>query len=129
MYKYTIDTASNVIRIEFEGEISLEEYRRLLTELVESPDFQRSPTMLIDQRRGRLAVSMEEARSQPSFILGLQDHLGEPKIACVTSTDYDYGMNRMFELSSEDILNHTGKVFRDMDEACEWLGLSGGDQE
>jgi hypothetical protein len=124
MYKYTIDKTANLICVEFEGDISIEEYRQLLIELVESPDFQKSPMILIDQRRGRLGISMEDARAHPMFVQGLEERLGEPKVAVVTSSDFDFGMNRLFELSSEAMLSCTGKVFRDMHEAREWLGIS-----
>ena len=125
MYSYTIDTHNNVVLVEFEGDIAVEDYRRLLTELVESPDFQKSPKVLIDQRRGRMTVSVEDTRTQPMWVERLQDRLGEPRVAVVTSSDLDFGLNRMFEISSEDLLSHTGKVFRDIDEAREWLGISG----
>jgi hypothetical protein len=127
MYTYSIDTKENVILVEFEGDISVDDYRRLLTEWVESPDFQISPKVLIDQRRGRMTVSVEDARTQPMWVERLQDRLGEPRVAVVTSSDLDFGMNRMFEISSEDLLSHTGKVFRDIAEAREWLGI--GDSE
>ncbi len=121
MYTFSIDTALNQISVVFEGEISIEEYRQFMTELVESPDFRPSPKILIDQRLGKLAVSMEDAKSHPMFVKGLQDKLGEATVAVVASSDFDFGMNRFFELSSEDFLQHKGMVFRDINEAVKWL--------
>ena len=123
MYKFTIDKEASFIHVEFEGDISIEEYRKMMMELVQSPDFKPGPTLLIDQRRGTLKVSTEEARAHPQFVAGLQEKLGEPKIAVVTSSDFDFAMNRMFELSSESMLSHTGMVFRSMEEAREWLKI------
>ena len=129
MYKFTIDTATNFIHVEFDGEISIDEYRRLLTEIVESPDFRQNPSLLIDQTKGSLTVSIEDARSHPAFVRGLQEKLGEPTIAVVVGSDFDFGMNRMFELSGDAILKHTGKVFRDLTEAREWLASGETDRE
>ena len=122
MYTYSIDTKTNQINVVFEGKISIEEYRQFMSELVESPDFKPSPKILIDQRLGKLAISMEEAKSHPMFIKSLQDKLGEPTVAVVAPSDFDFGMNRFFELSSEELLSHKGMVFRDINEAVKWLG-------
>ena len=51
----------------------------------------------------------------------LRERLLDPRVANVVSRDHDYGMTRMLELTSQGELPHEFSVFRDMDEACEWL--------
>ena len=51
------------------------------------------------------------------------EHIGEAKLAILASRDLDYGMTRMWQILIEmrGTWHATEKLFRDRDEAFEWL--------
>jgi len=121
MYSFSIDTKTNFVTAQMEGELRPEDFQALLTEVINSPDYRKDPNILIDQRKGRLVATGDDVRLQINFVKTLQEKLGVPKVAIVVSTSLDMGLNRMFEIQSEGNLSQIGKIFRNPAEAKAWL--------
>lgn len=45
------------------------------------------------------------------------------RMAIVVGSDHDFGMARMLQLRGGDELPHEVSIFRELSEACAWLGV------
>ena len=78
---------------------------------------------VVDRTRSHITMTPEQTMAQIDLVVDNFSVFGQPKVAIIVSADYDFGMVRMFELSAEDRIPHDLMVFRDVPEACDWLGL------
>jgi hypothetical protein len=90
--------------------------------LVVHPLYQRGCDKLCDFREGTLRLAMDAIPKMKNLVQELSEELRGGKWAIVVSDDFAYGMGRMFSIlgsfSRVEI-----EIFRDMDDAREWLGL------
>ena len=124
MYKYSFDVKQNCVIAEFSGDIYIEDYERFLCELSASKEIERSPKILIDQRKGQMVISHGKVEGHSHFVSEMEKDIGRSKVAVVVGSDRDYEMNKMFEKASENTRISEGKIFRDINEAKQWLGIS-----
>ena len=114
---YRIDKTTKLIRARVFGEISFDEFRTTLLEMLEDPDFDPSFGRLWDVREARSILSGEEVRGIAEVV---RKFVGGRRSAVVARTDVGYGLARMYSA----LLEEAGidvQAFRDMDEAMMWL--------
>ena len=114
---YCIDKTAKLIRARVFGEISFDEFRTTLREMVEDPDFDPSFGRLWDIREARSTLSGEEVRGIAEVV---RKFVGGRRSAVVTRTDVGYGLARMYSALVEEA-GIDVQAFRDMDEAMMWL--------
>ena len=96
----------------------LREHARLLRA---DPAFDPSHNHLVDLRE---VTELRVARDTIEAVARVSVFARGVRRAVVASSDFHYGMARMFEIFS-DGTGRTVTVFRDVREAEDWLGLSG----
>jgi hypothetical protein len=123
---FEIDVASRVIFIRLAGAVSPEEIYAYPPMLLEHPDYDPSFAELIDCRHADgSALSGQSLRRMAAINRAEFDEI-EHRIAYVVSEDLAFGLVRQYLMLSKDA-PAARQVFRGIDEAREWLGLSAND--
>lgn len=120
-YRFGFQEAENLVVIVFNGTILVEEEVQAVLDVVADPRMKRDSKILVDKSKAEMKVTPTDVRPHIELIRENLAQFGSPRVANVVSRDYDYGMTRMLELTSESELPHDFTVFRSIDEACEWL--------
>ena len=120
---YAIDPRLGLVRTTATGVLTDEELLQHKRDLQGDPRFDASMKELSDIRGvERLDVTAEGVRRAVAMDQGQADALGDYKLALVVSADVVFGMARMYQMMTEENIEGVG-VFRDIEEALEWLGV------
>ena len=121
MYDLFIDKELNVAFERFQGEITMQDFIGAIQESAAHPDWVAGKDLLTDLREAQLSLSYDEMTMVVESIPASQQI---DKNAIVVRRDMEYGMARMFEMLSEKTVHwNEYRIFRDMDEAKQWLGI------
>ena len=121
MIRTSLDAATDITTFDCSRDVTLSEIQSALTEF-----FDRSPTprILLDLRNAHLVrPPISEIRSLLATAQGLVKSLGlRLRAAVIASTDFEYGMARMFEaLSVAEGSSYLFRVFEMTQTAKRWL--------
>lgn len=120
--RYRIDVPQRVVFSTITGNTNFAEMMEHQKSLSTDPAFSPTLNQLVDAR----AAESYSSTTTDLQLLAEQNIFGEgSRRAIVVSKDVHYGMARMFEMmrqGDDEIM-----VFRDLDQAREWLGLEGAD--
>jgi hypothetical protein len=119
---YTIDKQRRFIQRIVSGTVTSDEILASLTEILKHPDYQPGMKSLTDLRAIQHYASPQDLRQIANFILGQGEEVRGGKAAIVVARGVSFGMARMLELLTESSPLSIW-VFRDMQEAHEWLGI------
>ncbi len=122
-HKLAFDEDQRLLVIQYWGVITFDEEIEILLETIKDPRFKPNSRILVDKRQARMKVAPEHVQPTMDLVLENLQKFGQPRVATVVSADYDFGMTRMLELASEGVIPHEFMVFRDLSEACDWLGI------
>lgn len=116
-----IDPEAKLRILKLTGQTTMQDLYDAIEEVYRHPGFDHSHNSVWDLRECSLADLTSEAVQQIASSVAAQRKArgAPPKGALVVSKDLDYGMARMYETyldSGSDF-----GVFRDIDEAMEWL--------
>ncbi len=104
------------------GEVTVSDILAELKQVYSKPDFDSTLNVLWDLRQARLvSTSSMEVDELSRFVA---DHWGKPggsRGALVVSRDFEFGLTRMYEVFLESKTPNDVTVFRDYDEALEWI--------
>ena len=119
---YSIERDRFLIRTHVSGSITSPQLLEMYERMIADPHFSAAYNQLADWRevtelRVLTSAVREAAKSHP-FIAGT-------KRAIVVGSDVVYGVARVFAAHAEHV-GQDVRVFRDMEDALEWVGLSGG---
>jgi len=118
-----IDKGTALRRHKVIGKLSKNKLLESLGKLYTAPDFQPDMDVLWDLREADLSVfSTVDIELVRDFVGARWGTGGSSRAALVVSRDVDFGLSRMFEMLLESHTTSKVQVFRDMDEALEWLG-------
>jgi len=122
--RYRIDRERGVVFVVGEGEVGFADLEAYCRGVVEDPDYRPGFHELVDFRKANhWSVPGEELRKLRDVNLEVSAKVGRSRLAYVITNDLAYGIGRMFmAISDESKIEH--RVFRDMVEAREWLGLA-----
>lgn len=124
---YTIDRQRNLVLTTATGVLTDEELLDHKRELIADPEFEPGMKELSDVRGiERLDVSPAGVRRLVALDQEHVDRLGQDyRLAIVAPADASFGTARMYQMLTEANVENIG-VFRDMDEAKDWLGVASG---
>lgn len=111
------------VYVRIEGSASLDDFRVATEEIMKDPRWRAGIKVLFDRRKGAIPSTSAEIDEHIGRVHPVLEAIGPHRVAAVVGTDLDFGMARMFQFKAEAKLNIEYNVFRDLDEACRWLGV------
>lgn len=127
-HRYQILPDLNLLYFQYSGHVTREDHRTLTSAFVADPDYKPCLHRLADNSR-----MTETDLDLPSLIprrdtlaAALVDEPGPTLWAFFAPTDLGYGMARMEQMLLEDIPSFEIKLFDDLSEAMDFLGLPAG---
>ena len=104
------------------GVIDVRELTEYLKEMYTSSDFYSGMNVLWDlQEADFSSISNEDVRSLMEYVGKQWGKGGKSKAALVVSHDLDYGLSRMYQSMMEGATSSKIDIFRDINEAKEWI--------
>jgi hypothetical protein len=119
--KTRIDPDTGLRRHEVQGKFMLADIRQTLEAIYSRPDFRPDANVLWDIRDGTPDFSTDDVRQLAEFVAENWGPGGRSKAAFVVSSDYQFGMSRMYEMLLKSQSRNALMVFRDIDDAERWL--------
>jgi hypothetical protein len=105
-----------------EGELQLDVLQRALEAVYQSEHFDPDGDVLWDVREADLSsFSSSDVRQVADFVEQHWGGSGSSRAALVVSGDLDFGLARMYEQLLESRRSGEVRVFRDLDDAVDWL--------
>ena len=104
------------------GAIDLRELTDYLKEIYNSPDFDSEMNVFWDLQEADFScVASEDIRSFRDYVYKQWGVGGKSKAALIVSRTSDYGVSRMYQIMMENVTSSKIAVFRDRNEAKEWI--------
>jgi hypothetical protein len=103
------------------GNTSLNQWRRVMREVLAHPRFAPGYSFLVDCRTATLVPSTDDVHGVVTFIARQASQLGRGRWAVVAEQPAGYGMARMASALG-DAAGVSLKAFRDIEAARAWLG-------
>jgi hypothetical protein len=128
-YSFAIQPGGRLLVVVLDGDLTLGEEEQMVRDSASYVAQYPEADVLVDRRRSKTILAPRNV--QPHLEL-IQTHVpvkGNPKLALLVGTDYDFGMARMFELIGGGQIPHRMRVFRSLEDACHWLDISPGSIE
>lgn len=119
--KTQIDTDTGLRRHKVKGKFTLMDIRQTLDNIYSQPDFRPDADVLWDLRDATPDFSSEDVRQLAEFVAKKWGPSGTSRAAFVVSSDYQFGMSRMYEMLLKSQSQNTLMVFRDIEDAERWL--------
>lgn len=116
-----IDPETGLRRHRVEGRFTLEDIHGTLEELYSRPDFRPDADVLWDVRDATLDFTTDEVRQLADFVAKHWGPGGKSRAAFVVSSDFQFGMSRMYEMLLRSQTESTLMVFRSIEDAERWL--------
>jgi hypothetical protein len=119
------DSSRGVVALTFADPYSIDEWRRVMLDVIHNPVFREHGALLVDRRLA--------APPTTPFVDAMVDFFGKHpaelekmRAAIVVSDDTSFGMGRMTELRMQlKVPQASVRPFRDYDEAVRWLTTVG----
>ena len=123
-YSYSIDEQHRVVRVRVTGHDTLLVNKARIQESTSDPYWKPGYNVLVDLRETyKLDFSVPDIEELAALHELLGTTIGDGKLAVVASSDVVYGVSRMWEIVTESHTFMTTNVFRDLEEAEDWLGI------
>jgi hypothetical protein len=115
-----IDAEKNLAYIKLSGRLSKEEILRAFDSTVSDERYKKGMGRIWDFRNADLSsFDSQTIAEMGKYSLRFPPGINDVKVAFVTSRNLEYGLSRMFELSSTAMTPI--RVFRALDEAEKWM--------
>jgi hypothetical protein len=120
--KTTIDPDAGLITFSVTGDMTLDDTRRAVDEVVGKPGFDPAMNSLWNLKEARIAITMTELPAMLAHFSSIGDRRGTGyKVAILVRRNEDFGLSSIFEMNAP-MLPFDVRVFRNTSEAMEWLG-------
>lgn len=121
---YKIDKKSGTVLYRAAGRVADQDMIALSRAAGRDPEYVGGLNGLVDARGEafELDISAIGLRNLADFNRDFPRDLNHARMAIVANSDLAYGLSRMMQAYAED-LSPDYSVFRDMAEACRWLGI------
>jgi len=119
--EFSIDTKRGLRTHTCSGAVRAEDILKALNALYSREDYCRSHQSLWDFRNCTVSLSSDDMRKIIDFEQKNQKEPGAGKAAIVVSSIIDFGLARMYLMISEYRVNQTLMVFRNYEDAINWL--------
>lgn len=121
-FKISFDQSPEYVYIQTTGEASIRGFDRLLTEIVESPNWKIGSKQLIDHRKLILnKLTSDDMEAIKNIVKKNSEKLGNGRCAFVVNDALGFGMARMYELIGGEAIHQEIGIFYTIEEAVEWL--------
>ena len=117
---YELDRAARIVRITAHGDVSFPEEKECLDAFLADSTHQPGFRILLDDRERMPAASSAHVKAMASLFELNRQAIGAARLAIVVAKDVSFGLARMFSMLTDNSLVET-RVFRDIDEAEQWL--------
>ena len=121
---YRIDASTHRITTRAFGEVTVEEVLQHFDELSADPSFEPDLDVLLDLLDCETVPEADEIRMTAARVTADRSTLRFGRLAIVVASEVLFGSLRMFHAFSESAFSDA-QIFRDRDEALQWLGDSG----
>lgn len=118
---YVIDKEAGILYRTLSGVVTTDELIESFDEALRDPDYRSGMHMLADMRKVTTTAHKADVVRVAAYVKGHLEQIGPLKVAVVAPTDASFGLIRMLQANIEEASIELG-VFREMDEAEEWLG-------
>lgn len=122
-YSFTVQPGFRLLVVVIEGNLSIDEEEQLVRDSASYVAQHPTADVLVDRRRSKTNLAPQNVRPHLELIRTHVPVEGKPKLALIVSTDYDFGMGRMFEFTGDQHIPHRMRIFRSLEEGCRWLGV------
>lgn len=123
MHAYKINNDIGLLVIKYAGETTIAEIAEMLAELIRDPEYSRELNILSDLSELTSHYTYEQMHSVVDGFPDPGELVSTTKSAVVVSKEVTFGMGRIWASITEDRTVATAQVFRNMEDALEWLGL------
>ena len=104
------------------GAVHISELTEYLKVIYNTPDLDTEMNVFWDLRKADFSsISSEEVRSFMGFVSKQWGTGGKSKAALVVSSDFEFGMSRMYQIMMDGATSSDIAIFRNVDEANEWI--------
>lgn len=122
-YSYRIDSEHEVVLFKATRLFSADELAGCLKEVVSDPKFKRTFNHLVDLREvTEFPVSGDQVRQRAEADKKMNTDITRCRIAIVSSTDFVFGMTRIYEIMMEEAPPEI-HTFRNIRDATKWLDI------
>ncbi|GEM_PF-3078820 len=105
------------------GDVSIDDIKRVIGDYVDDPRLSKPHRELFDLRDvGSFSIGYDGVQDVTEFVKSTGERFSRGKVAYVASRDMPYGIGRIFEVFAESV-DIELKAFRNLGDACDWLGL------
>ena len=122
-YNFQMQPGGKLLVVVVEGTLTLEEEEQLIRESASYQAEHPRVNVLMDRRRAKSELMPGDVKAHIDLVKTHVTAEGKPKLAAVVSTDYYFSLGRMFELGGSGQLPHRMRVFRTLEDACQWLDV------
>jgi hypothetical protein len=121
-FEINFDQSPDYVYVQTAGEISIRGFDRLLTAIVESPEWKTGTKQLIDHRKLIYdKITSDDVRAIEHIVKKNSKRLGNGRCAFVVKDALGFGMARMYDLVGGEAIHQQVGVFYTIEEAVEWL--------
>jgi hypothetical protein len=121
---YDIDEDQGVVCLRGSGEVTNDDMQNMPTRVAADPRLRNGMLSLTDLSNiTEYKVTTAGIERYMSTLESTREVRGQSRAAIVAPRDLHFGMARVLELKSEGRGLLQFKVFRNREEACEWLGI------
>ena len=115
-----IDNRKKIAHITLRGPLSREEILKAFDEVVADKNYKKGMGRLWDFREADLSLlTTDTVKQMAQYSLNFPAGINDVKVAFVTSRPLEYGLSRMFEMTSR--AKTPLRVFDNIDEAQKWM--------
>jgi hypothetical protein len=121
-YVLSLHTEPNHFEIKTKGKAEVSGFSSFLTEIFTHSEWVPGSSVLLDHSELILrSFNTDEVRSVSRFVLNNTDKIGSGKWAFVISSNFAYGMARMWQIITEEKAPMEINIFKNREKALEWL--------
>jgi hypothetical protein len=121
--EYRIDASINRLSTRAFGEVTIDEALQHFDELSADPSYEPGLDVLLDLLDCETVPDVDEIRMTAARVTADRSTLRFGRLAIVVASEVLFGSLRMFHTLSESAFSEA-QIFRDRDEALQWLGKS-----
>lgn len=118
---YSIDPKARLVRLVGTGLLTDDEMVRCISTLRADPRLEPDMNTLSDMREIEVGFTTQGVKRMIDVMEWTDDRRVAAKAAIVVSTNVAFGMGRMVEMWSDEQVEPSFRIFREMDAAREWL--------
>lgn len=120
---YSIDAESRLVRIIGSGRVDDADMVQCIKDLRADPRLEPDMNTLSDMRGIEVGFTSQGVARMLGVMQATSQRRSAAKAAIVVESDVAFGMGRMVEMRSEEHAEPSFRIFREMTEACRWLGI------